>query len=81
VPSPPGAGLKLTEPEFSTFEPSSERQAIRSLGRSSVTSASQSTVAPAGALAVQCERPSPDGSTDARWYMKLGRLVKSRQNP
>jgi hypothetical protein len=48
---------------------------------SSTISASQSTVAPAGALAVQCERPSPDGFTDSRWDMKLGRLVRSRQKP
>jgi hypothetical protein len=81
VPRFPGAGLNVTEPEFPTLDPSTERQAIRWLGMSSTISASQSTVVPAGALAVQCERPSPAGSADSRWFMKLGRLAKSRQKP
>jgi hypothetical protein len=72
--------VNQTAPELLTLEPSSERQAMRSLGLSSTISASQSTVVPAGALAVQWDRPSPDTSTDSRWLMKLGRLVKSRQN-
>ena len=55
-------------------------QEISSLGRSSVISASHSTVLPAGALATQCERCDPVVSTIPRWYMNRGRFSKSRQN-
>jgi hypothetical protein len=79
VPRPPGAAVNATCPELGTVAPSSDRHAMRSPGLSSVTSASHSTVWPAGALAVQCERPLPVTSTDSRWVMNVGRLAKSCQ--
>ena len=47
------AGMNSTAPSLGTEAPSSERQAIRSFGRSSVNSASHPTVRPSGALAFQ----------------------------
>ena len=59
---------------------SSERHAMSSPGRSSVTSASHSTARPPGPLARQCVRRSPLGCTDSTRSMKRGALLKSRQN-
>jgi hypothetical protein len=79
VPWPPGAVRNRTDPLLSTDAPSRERQAIRSPGKSSVISASHSTLVPAGLLATQWERPPAAVVTDSRLYMNLGRRSKSRQ--
>ena len=57
VPRSPGASTKRTRPEFGTRAPGSDRHATTSPGTSSVSSASQDTDVPPGAVAVQRDRP------------------------
>ena len=59
--------------------PSTERQDSSSPDRSSVISASHSTVPP-GAVATQCDRPPGPVVTDSRWIMNSGRRSSARQS-
>jgi hypothetical protein len=57
----------------------SERQPMRSFGRSSVMVASHSTVRPSGARTTQWERVSSITVTRSTWRMKRGRFEKARK--
>ena len=72
MPRPPGAGTNRTVPAVSTSPPV-DFQEIRSLGRSSVVTAVQVAVTPAGPRAVQRVWSLPRSSTDSRWLMIVGR--------
>ena len=71
----------VAELELRTSAPGADSQVINASGRSSVRTASHSTVFPAGAFTAQCVVRASTCEMLAIFSMNMARLVKSRQKP